>query len=102
MKSPLQLLKMSRPLILSLSLLGGAALTGCASPGRTILAPIPVAPEWKEDCPEAVQPADPVTASAALSFGSDAAAEAQCWKVIAEGAIAAMERHNEAAAENRR
>lgn len=84
-------------LTLALSLLGAAALTGCASLGRTEIASIPVDPEWRRGCEEAVQPADPVTPSAALTFGNDAAAEAKCWKTIAVGELAAMDRHNEEA-----
>lgn len=97
MPSPLLLPNTKNRLILALSLLGAMALTGCASLVRTEIASIPVAPEWRVPCEEAVQPADPVTASRALTFGNDAAEEAKCWKVIAVAAVAAMDRHNEEA-----
>lgn len=97
MNSPLRLLKMKRPLILSLLLLGALTSTGCASRVRTVLAPIPVSADLRRPCPEAVQPADPVTASSAMQFGDDAANEARCWRGIALGALGVIDTHNEAA-----
>lgn len=85
-------------LILPLSLLFAMLSTGCASLGRTELAPIPVDPEWRQGCPETVQPAT-VTPSASLQFGLGAASEARCWKAIANGAIGAMDAHNARAGE---
>ena len=94
MQSPRQRLSMKKKLILPLSLLFATLSTGCASLGRTELAPIPVDPEWRQGCPETLQPADPVTPSASLQFGRRAATEARCWKAIATGAIAVMDEHN--------
>lgn len=64
---------------------------------RTVLAPIPVAPELRQHCEEAVQPEGAVTGTDALQFGFDAATEAKCWKAIAVAAVGAMDAHNEAA-----
>lgn len=91
--------KTKRLLILGLSLLSGLALMSCASPGRTVIARIPVGPELLEDCEAAIQPADPVTPSAALTFGLEAAGEAKCWKAIALGYREAVSVHNRAAAD---
>ncbi len=84
-------------LILPLSLLFATLSTGCVSLARTELAPIPVDPEWRQGCPETLQPADPVTPSASLQFGRAAATEARCWKAIATGAIGVIDEHNERA-----
>lgn len=92
--------QMKRRLILGLSLLGALLSTSCASNVRTVLAPIPVAAEWRQPCEAAVQPADPVTPSASLQFGEDAIVEARCWKTIATGAIGAMDEHNARAETN--
>lgn len=100
MQSPRLHLSMKKKLILPLSLLFATLSTGCVSLARTELAAIPVDPEWREGCPAAVQPADPVTPSASLQFGRAAATEARCWKAIATGAIGAMDAHNATAGEN--
>lgn len=97
MQSPRLRLNMKKKLILPLSLLFATLSTGCASLAQTELAAIPVDPEWRQGCPAAVQPADPVTPSASLQFGLGAASEARCWKAIATGAIGAMDAHNERA-----
>lgn len=96
MQSPRLRLNMKSRSTLILSLLFATLSTGCASLGRTELAPIPVDPEWRRGCPEARQPADPVTPSASLQFGRAAAEEARCWKTIATGAIATIDAHNNA------
>lgn len=102
MQSPPPLPGMKRRLILCLSLLGALLSTSCASPARTALAPIPVDPALRAACPPALQPADPVTASAALRFGYDAAVEARCWRAVAAGALATIDRHNASAESNGR
>ena len=99
MKLSPRLPRMNSRLMLGLLLLGGLALPGCASQLRTVLAPIPVASEWRDGCDPAIQPADPVTPSAALLFGQDAIVEARCWEAIAKGAIGSMDAHNERAGE---
>lgn len=102
MQSPPPPPTMKRRLILALSLLGAMLSTACASPARTVLAPIPVDPALRRPCPPAAQPADPVTASAALQFGHDAAVEARCWRAVAAGALATIDRHNASAESNGR
>ena len=94
MKSQPQRPSMRSRLTLALSLLGALLSTGCASLGQTEIAAIPVDPEWRKGCEEAVQPPDPVTPSASLQFGRVAATEARCWRAIATGAIGAMDAHN--------
>src|SRR5688572_20390543 len=95
-------LRMKRRSILSLCALSVLPLTSCASSAQTVLAPIPVDPVLRQPCEEAVQPADPVTASALALFGLAAATEARCWKTIATGALGTIDAHNEAAAESER
>jgi len=94
MQLPPPLQNMKNRLTLALSLLGATLSTGCVSLGSTEIAPIPVAPEWRTGCAEAVQPADPVTPSASLQFGREAVTEARCWRAIAKAAISAMDEHN--------
>ena len=84
----------STPLWLAL---GAFPLTACASsPAHLDLSPIPVEASLRAECVAPIQPADPVTPSAALQFSHAEAVYAACVKNQRDSLLGVIDTHNRA------